>query len=248
MKKLPITVILCLSIIVATANDFIQKAEKAYDAKKYKEAIENYEALIKEGYQSYQLYYNIANAYYRDNQLGRAIYNYELARKLEPNDEDIRINLSKASAKTIDKIDAKENFFISAVKSNVLSSFSTKSWAWFSIISVFLSGLFFFLFVNANNQPLKRTAFILSGLFLLSFALTYFLGYSALNAKSNNKFAIILNREVKIYNEPTLTATSKFNLHEGTKVRLVENAGEWALIKLDNGNEGWIKKPEIGII
>ncbi len=248
MKKLIGIILFSTMLISASANDFLQKAERAYDSKKYKEAIENYESLIKDGFQSHELYYNLGNAYYRDNQIGKAIYNYELARKLEPNDEDVRINLSKASAKTIDKIDAKENFFISAVKSNILSSFSTKTWAWFSIYSIILFCVCIYLFVSANNRPLKRTAFLLALCFTFAFFITYFLGYSALNAKSNNKFAIILNREAKIYNEPTLTASSKFVLHEGTKIRLVENNGDWALIKLDNGNEGWIKKLEIGII
>ena len=49
-------------------------------------------------------------------------------------------------------------------------------------------------------------------------------------------------------NEPTSTASSKFNLHEGTKIRVVENNGDWVLIKLDNGNEGWVKLPDVGII
>ena len=248
MKKLILLLVLCPGFLVVAANDYLEKAEKAYDSKKYKVAVENYEALLKEGYQSYELYYNLANAYYRDNQLGRAIYNYELARKMEPNDEDVRINLSKAGAKTTDKIDAKENFFISAVKTNILSTFSTKWWAWFSIIGLFLASAFFFLFIHASVRTVKRTAFLLSAGFVCVFAATYFLGYSALHAKSKNKFAIILNRESKIYNEPTRAATAKFTLHEGTKIRLVENTGEWVLVKLDNGNEGWIKKAEIGII
>ncbi|MBL7918635.1 MAG: SH3 domain-containing protein, partial [Bacteroidia bacterium] len=66
--------------------------------------------------------------------------------------------------------------------------------------------------------------------------------------KKENKFAIILNKEVKITNEPNSSAVLKFALHEGTKVRIVEANGDWVLIKLENGNEGWIKQSEIGII
>lgn len=248
MKNCSLIIILICFFNAAKSNDLLLKAEKAYDSKRYKEAIEHYELLLKEGFDSYELHYNLGNAYYRDNQIGRAIYNYELARKLEPNDEDVKINLMKASAKTIDKIDSKENFFITAVKSNVLSSFTTKTWAWLTIYSLMALCIFFYFFMSAKSKTFKRTSFMIAILFIFIFLITYFLGYSALNAKSNNKFAIILNREAKIYNEPTFTATSKFVLHEGTKIRLVEGNGEWALIKLDNGNEGWIKKLEIGII
>lgn len=229
-------------------NDLLKNAEKAYDSKKYKEAIEDYEKLINDGYKSYQLYFNLGNSYYRNNELGKAIYYYELARKAEPNDEDVRINLGIASAKTIDKIDSKENFFISAVKTNLLSSFSTTAWAWLTIISLAGAALLFFLFVNSDSLIIKRISFLLSCVLIVSFFVTYFLGYSAVQARYENKFAIVLTREVKIMNEPTAMAKVKFSLHEGTKIRVVENNGDWLLIKLDNGNEGWVKVNDVGII
>lgn len=230
------------------SNDLLRDAEKAYDSKKYKEAIRDYEQLVKDGYKSYQLYYNLGNAYYRNNEIGKAIYYYELARKINPNDEDVRLNLGIASAKTIDKIDSKENFFITAVKTNILSSFDTTTWAWLTIVSFFLAALLFFVFVNSSVMLVKRIAFLFSCLLIIGFALTYFLGYSALKARMENKFAIITSKEVKIMNEPTLSATFKFSLHEGTKIRVVENNGDWLLIKLDNGNEGWVKTGDVGII
>lgn len=230
------------------SNDLLIKAEKAYDSKKYKEAIADYEQLIKDGYRSYELYFNLGNAYYRNNEMGKAIYYYELARKEEPNDEDVRINLGIAAAKTIDKIDAKENFFISAVKTNVLSSFSTNSWAWLSIISLAVACILFFIFINSVILIVKRIALFVSSVSLICFFVTYFLGYSALKSRVENKFAIITVHEIKVMNEPTQTATSKFSLHEGTKIRVVENNGDWVLIKLDNGNEGWVKLSDVGII
>jgi hypothetical protein len=29
---------------------------------------------------------------------------------------------------------------------------------------------------------------------------------------------------------------------------VVNNNGDWLLIKLDNGNEGWVKTSEVGVI
>lgn len=249
MKKIfYITLVLFFFSQKSFGNDLLQKAETAYDAKKYKEAIASYEQLINDGFKSYELYFNLGNAYYKNNELGKAIYYYELARKAEPNDEDVRINLGIASAKTIDKIDAKENFFISAVKTNLLSSFSTKTWAWFSILSLMIACVLFFVFVNSSRLLLKRVSFLVACLLTISFVITYSLGYSALQSKSTNKFGIILSREVRVMNEPTVSASTKFNLHEGTKIRVVKTNGDWVLIKLDNGNEGWLKVSEVGII
>lgn len=249
MKKL-FFISLCFSILSlqGLSNEMLVKAEKAYDSKNYKLAIETYEKLIKEGYTSYQLYFNLGNCYYRNNTIGKAIYYYELAREMDPDDEDVRINLGIASSKTIDKIDAKENFFISAVKTNVLSSLTTSAWAWLSVFCITVSAVLFFVFISSSSLIIKRLAFLLSAVLLVSFFITYLLGYSALKDRYENKFAIVLTPEIRILNEPTAAGKPKFNLHEGTKIRVIENNGDWLLIKLDNGNEGWVKIADVGII
>jgi tetratricopeptide (TPR) repeat protein len=248
MKRFLLIAILSLFVSYAPAQDLLRSAEKAYDSRNYPEAIKNYEKLINAGYRSYQLYFNLGNAYYRNNQLGKSIYYYELARKSKPGDEDVRINLAIASSKTIDKIEAKENFFISAVKSNLLTSFTTNTWAWLSVAGIALFALFFFGFISSEVVQLKRIFFVLGCLFFVFFICSYALGYSALKARYENKFAVVLAKEVGVMNEPTEMAKTKFKLHEGTKIRVVENNGDWLLIKLDNGNEGWMKLTQAGII
>ena len=231
----------------ALPNDLLKKAEKAYEQREYKKAIQTYEDLIKDGFVSYQLYYNLGNAYYKNRQLGKAIYNYERARKLNHTDEDVKNNLNLAYTKTIDKIEVKDNFFISAVKTNVLSSFTTTVWAWLSIGICALFFLFLYLFVAGPTVVVKRLSFFVSLVLLISFFIVYFLGNSAKNAKVQNDFAIITVPETKVYTEPTATSTSKFGLHEGTRVRIVELNADWILIKLENGNEGWLRLNDVGV-
>ncbi len=248
MKK---SIILLLFLFYFSSNSFsndLKDAEKAYDSKNFKISIQHYQKLINEGYKSDKLYYNLANSYYRNNELGKAIYYYELASKSNPNDEDIKINLAIASSKTIDKVNSKENFFITAIKINILSSFSTFSWSIFTISFICIASLLFFIFINSKNIMIKRISFIGTCFSFIFFIITYFLGYSSLKAKTENKFAIITSKEIKILNEPTFSGSVKFNLHEGTKIKVVENNGEWLLIKLNNGNEGWIKKKDVEII
>lgn len=238
---------LLLLSVTALPNDLLKKGEKAYELREYKKAIQAYEDLLKEGYVSYQLYYNLGNAYYKNHQLGKAIYNYERAKKLNHNDKDVKNNLALAYTKTIDKIEVKENFFISAVKTNVLSSFSTTTWAWLSVGACALFFLFMYLFIAGPNVFVKRLSFFVSLVLLISFFIVYFLGNSAKNAKEQNDFAIITATETKVYTEPTSTATSKFGLHEGTRVRIVELNADWILIKLENGNEGWLRLSDVGV-
>lgn len=249
MKKIGFILVFVIGIINSTfSNDLLKSAEEAYDKKNYKEAIRCYEQLVKEGNRSYELYFNLGNAHYRNKEIGYAIYYYELARKINPNDKDIQINLGIASAKTIDKIDAKENFFINAVKSNVVNVVSTDTWAWLTVIIAFVMCVLFFVFIQSTVVWVKRISFVFSIILLVGLIVVYGFGNSALNSKKENKFAIILAKEVKITNEPNATGSMKFSLHEGTKVRIVEANSDWVLIKIDNGNEGWVKQAEIGII
>ena len=106
----------CFCNSLFSNNELQFLAEKQYADKNYKQAIESYETLIKQGYTSFKLHYNLGNAYYKNNEVGLAIYHYELANKINPNSEDVKINLHLANEKTIDKIESSENFFVNVLK------------------------------------------------------------------------------------------------------------------------------------
>lgn len=228
-------------------NELESKAEKAYADKKYKEAISAYEDILKTSLSSYKLYYNLGNAYYKNNELGKAIYNYELANKLQPNNEDIKTNLKIANEKKIDDIESKENFFLSAIKSGLVNTLTPNGWAWLSITSLSCCFILFLAFYISSNKLFKRLGFFLSLISSLVFMSSMILGYTALNSKEKIKFAIIIAKETKILEEPNADGNSKFSLHEGTKVKVLESNAVWTNIKLENGNEGWLKTKDVGL-
>ncbi len=248
MRTLLTYLLFFLSFIAGAQEEALKKAEQAFDGKKYQEAAEIYEGLVNDGWKSSELYFNTGNAFYKLNKLGKAIYYYELARTMNPNDEDIKINLSIANGKTIDKIETRENFFINAVKTNLLQSFSTAQWAWLTVILLCITLVAFFFFFVVERIVLKKLTLGIALVGIIAFGITYLFGYSAANAKNNNKFAIIILQEVSIQNEPNPSGVVKFKLHEGTKVRLIRSNGDWSLVALDNGNEGWVPVKSIGVI
>ena len=86
-------------------------ADSLYQKGKYPEAAQAYEHLLQEGEHA-DLYYNLGNAYYRMNDIGRCILNYERAALRDPGNSDIQFNLALARTKTIDKIGDDSSFFI----------------------------------------------------------------------------------------------------------------------------------------
>ncbi len=251
MNRIKYILLLSVSFFISgklfSDNNLQTKAEKLYAQKNYKEAAAAYEAILKEGYTSYKLYYNLGNAYYKTKELGKAIYNYELANELQPNNDDIITNLKIANDKTVDKIDSKENFFMSAIKSGLVNGLTTAGWAWTSIISLTVAFMGIFTFFISGTIFLKRIGFFAGGLSFIVFAASMVLGYSALNDKQHIKFAVIITHEVRTHEDPIAESASKFTLHEGTRVKVIETNPEWTNIKLENGNEAWLRTEDIGL-
>lgn len=247
LRKRLLILLLFTSVFSFANNDLQTKAEKSYASKNYKESIVAYQTILNEGLVSYKLYYNLGNAHYKNNELGKAIYNYELANKLQPNNKDVETNLRIANEKTIDKIESRENFFIGAIKSELVNLLSTTGWAWLSIFSLTGALILAFVFFTTKQLILKRIGFLFSSLSLIVFISSIVLGFIALKDKQVTNFAIVLKRESKVLEEPTISSKTKFNLHEGTKINVLESNLNWTNIKLENGNEGWIKTSEIGL-
>src|SRR5437660_12920211 len=69
------------------------KANQEYAAGDFKAAIDDYEELVRSGQDTPNLFYNLGNAYFRKNDFGRAILNYERALALDPHHPEAEANL-----------------------------------------------------------------------------------------------------------------------------------------------------------
>ena len=105
MKKIVFFLLVQFVTLGAFAQEAtIKEAEVAYTKEDYGKAIELYEGLLKTHGESAEIYYNLGNAYYKENKIAPAILNYERALLLDPGDGDIRFNLQLARQKSVDKI------------------------------------------------------------------------------------------------------------------------------------------------
>src|SRR4051812_44117618 len=81
------------------------QANIAYQKMDYAAATDLYEKLIRQGSISAEVYFNLGNSYFKQGNVPKAILNYERAKKLAPDDEDIDFNLKIAGLKVVDRID-----------------------------------------------------------------------------------------------------------------------------------------------
>jgi tetratricopeptide (TPR) repeat protein len=241
MKKIIYTILAILFTTTVFAQaELLQKANDAYTKQQYKQAIEDYNQILKTNLESPEVYFNLGNAYYKTGQYTLAILNYERAKLLAPDDEDITFNLQVANQKVVDSIQELPGLFVVRWWNSIINSQTTDTWAIFSIISfiAFLVMLGFYFF--AKTSDVRRITFW-TGCFLIVF--TIFTWSFAAKQKSrmvNHAYAIVMQPTVTVKSSPDAGGTNLFVVHEGLKVRITDKLGDWVEIRLADGNKGWL--------
>jgi tetratricopeptide (TPR) repeat protein len=229
------------AISLADGNESLfELANEKYSEGLYEEAIESYENILSSGYSSAALYYNLGNAYYKQNNVTKAILNYERALLLSPGDEDIKYNLDIANQLVTDKIDALPEFFLIRWIRQVRTSLSPGNWGIFSITGFAMAGIFFLLFYFLRKRALRRLFFILSFLAVFLSGTTLFFGIKQNRELVERNTAIVVSPTVKGKSSPDEGGTDLFVLHEGVKVWITDKLNAWIEIKLADGNKAWV--------
>jgi SH3-like domain-containing protein len=66
--------------------------------------------------------------------------------------------------------------------------------------------------------------------------------------EKNNKFAVLFLQDLKVKSSPDESGTDIFQIHYGTKFKILDELGEWYKIAIPDGKNGWIKKQGFEII
>ncbi len=250
-----IFVFLLTFIIAATyaqekisASDKLKFAEKLYNSEQYDSAIVAYNGIITRGLEAPELYYNLANCYYKSGHLALAIVNYERAKLLAPEDADIKFNLELARNRTVDKIETLPTFFLREWTRNLSNSVSSNTWAVASIILFVLFLFFTSVFLFYKNIRVRKLTLLLSILLLFACCSSVLFAYQQKQKIVIHDMAIIISSSVTVKSSPDESGTDIFPLHEGTKVNLTDSLGNWREIKLSDGKVGWIKTKMLEVI
>lgn len=251
MKKLVYILLIFVSYttsVRATVQEDYLAANKLYTEGNYTDAIEIYESLISNDNLSTNIYYNLANAYYKTNDIPSAILNYERSLKLKPDHEDALFNLKMANLKTTDKIERLPELFIGNTWKNLVRSKTVDGWSKYSVILIFVALFFFISYLLSQQTIIKKTGFYAGIFFLMLSILSWTMAGQHHSLVNESAEAIIFSPSVTIKSEPNETSEKLFTLHEGTKLKLLEEVNGWSKIKLPNGNVGWILSEKIVVI
>ena len=242
-----VVLILLVSLSSVTTSFAVTKteADSAYARGEFQQAIKDYEALLKQG-ASADLYYNLGNAYYRSENITRAVLNYERALLLSPGDRDIRFNLQIAQAKTIDKIVPESEMFFFTWYRALVNLMSVDGWASVALVSLALVIILLLVYLFSERVWLRKVGFFGGILMLLLFVLSNIFAWQQKQNLLFRKGAIVMTPTISVKSTPASNGTDLFILHEGTKVVITDSSmKDWREIRIADGKEGWIESKHL---
>jgi tetratricopeptide (TPR) repeat protein len=232
--------------VLAQDNEALfNEASQDYADGNYKNAIEKYEAILKNGETSSNLYYNLANAHYKLNHIAPSIYNYEKALLLNPANTDAENNLVFANSMKLDAIEDLPKSSLSKIMNGIISNLSFNGWAWLAVIASFVLVAFFLAYYFTRSILQKRIFFsgFILGIVVMLASVTF--AYLQYDIQQKKQFAIVFAEESDILSEPNPSSSNAFTLHEGTKIKVLDAFNGFYKIELADGRQGWVKESEV---
>ena len=221
----------------------------AYSEGRWADALSSWESILSEGVESAALYYNIGNAYFKQGEYGRAVLSYERALKIDPAYGDARYNLEFARSFTQDDIESVPEFFLRTWCRSLSRSLRSNAWAVLFLVLLALALACALAYVLSGSAALRKTGFFVGIVAVLLSLVCLLCARSQWAAYRSTDSAIVVRPVTSVKSSPGDSSTKDlFILHEGTKVKVLDEVGEWSNVELADGRQGWMLKNDLEVI
>ena len=221
----------------------------AYTEGDFASALQDWEDVRATGLMSKELYYNLGNAYFKTGEMAQSILWYERALKLDPSDADIRHNLEYARSLTQDRIEEVPEIFFEQWGHAMCYLLPSNTWAVLCLVFLAAAVAMALLFLLGSTAGRRRVGFFVGiACLLLAFLGWDFAQWQRQEALAQDR-AIVMRPVSSVKSSPSAeSAKDLFILHEGTRVKILDNVGSYTNIELGDGRQGWIPSGDIEVI
>lgn len=234
--------------VFANPQEDLQLANQLYQEGKFDSASVKYEDILKQDLVAPEVYYNLGNCYFKMNNTTRAILNYERALRLAPNDDDIAFNLQLAYYQTIDKVEIMPKLFIWRWWDNLRNLFSFDGWAYLGIVLLLVTLGFFVAFKVSRDIAFRKWMFYPGFIAAILMVLALLAAEHQYTINVQGKEAIIFTPTLTLKSSPDKGGKDLVVVHEGLKVFILDNIGNWSKVRLSNGTVGWVENNSFVVI
>ena len=233
----------------AYADSLWTAGVNAYSDGNWADAARAWSDLRALGLESPQLYCNLGDALFKQDDLAHAILNYERALKLDPSYADARHNLAFAQTQLQDKIEAVPEFFLSVWGRKLCWLLPSDTWAALFLVLLAAALACALLFLLGRRVAARKTGFIAGIVALVLALLCVSFAFWQRSDYRKADSAIVTRAVTTVQSAPGRdSAKDLFVLHEGTKVRLLDSVGSWRNIELADGRQGWLESDALEVI
>lgn len=249
VKYISVTILILGSLYSFSQNNStIEKANKLYNEGLYDSSLVLYSSILDKNLHSSELYFNMGNAYFKNNNLPKAILYYEKALKLSPNDEDIKYNLSITNSMIVDKIENVPQLFYKQWWNYFYDRYNTNTWAIISVATWVLFLISLGIFLLSRSRSRKKFVFYITVLIFIAALGSFGLASQKYYFSKENKEAIIFTPTITVKSSPTKNSVDLFVVHEGTKVKIIDKLDNWNKVKIKDGSIGWLPSNSMELI
>jgi tetratricopeptide (TPR) repeat protein len=228
-----IVVLLCalsISAGVAQGDAEFAKANQAFAQGHFKEAISGYEALIRAGQFSANVFYDLGNAYFRTGDFGRAILNYQRALALERHHPEATANLQIA------RDEAHSLEIQPGLAERYLQFASVNQYSVTAAIAFWLAIFGIVALIFARRRSATVSAVSVCCLVVCAIAVWAIFTL----ARGSKGQAIVTGKNVQARLATADTANSVLALPPGSEIKILSTRGDWIYAALPNNTRGWI--------
>ena len=208
-----------------SGEDLFTKANTEFAAGNFKAAIADYNAIVRSGAWSANLFYDLGNAYFRDSDFGRAVLNYHRALRLDRRHPEADANLRIARDQT-------HSLELAPPVSERYLNFATPN------LFAVAAAIFFWLTIVLLILRPRRMLWALTGLLLTAGCV--FAAYRLENGTRGQRLAIVIAENVEARVATTDSSRSVLALPPGSEVLILQERGDWNYAALPNDQRGWI--------
>ena len=233
----------------AYVDSLFNAGNEAYSGGMWEDAVSAYTAVENLGLESPALYCNLGNAWYKSGDIARAMLYYERALKLDPSYSDARYNRTVVSDFVQDRIEPVPEFILKTWVRDLCYALDSDTWAVAGLVFLAVTAAALLLLVLSSSLALRRTGFFSGIVFFLLAVMSVTFAFWQKSDYMRKDGAIIMTPVVSVKSSPSSEAsTDLFILHEGTKVIIIDEVGEWRNIELADGRQGWMRSADMDII
>ena len=225
-------------------SQYYKNGMDAYKKGQYDLAIQEFESILSNNWDSPELYYNLGNAFFRSGNTAGAVWAFESCLNLFPTHSDAKYNLKLANLKVIDRMDLPDPPLYLQWYLGLKEQFTPTTWIHITLFIFFL----FSLSVTVNRLFLFSLVQNLRGIILTIFFISLLLTFHAIWTDNSLNLGVIYSLKAEVRSEPNTFSTRLFEVHEGLKVSINQLENDWVKIELLDGKTGWISNDQIRLI